>query len=192
MKDRILLDEILQTNRLFLRKRTLDDNAFIFEATRYEGFNEGMPWNAPETIKEMEDRYYKSLTDWINGTSFTFTIVEINQNHRVGMISIRKSENANVWNIGYWTHPKKQNMGYMSEAIIEVLNFGFTRLNAISIEAQYALWNIQSEKILIKSGMKKVEYIEKGFIKNDKWIEENRMEITNEEWKKRRRTTAST
>jgi ribosomal-protein-alanine N-acetyltransferase len=158
----------------------------IFEATRYEGFNDGMPWDPPETIKEMEERYYLTLENWINGVSYSFVIVEKDKRHRIGMISIRKTDMENKWDIGYWTHPEKQKNGFMKEAASIILEFGFSRLNAISIQAKYATWNIGSEKVLLKIGMKKMEYIERGFQKNGEWVKENRMEIMKEEWKNKK------
>lgn len=182
MNKRILLDERLETKRLILRSRIFDDNAFVFEATRYPGFNKGMPWEPPETIEEMYDRYHMTLKKWIDGEAYSFVIVDKDKNQRVGMISIRKTDRENAWDIGYWTHPEMQNMGYMKEAATEILEFGFKRLKAISIEAKYALWNTSSERVLKSIGMKYIEYIAKGFEKNGEWVEENRVEIKYKEW----------
>lgn len=43
MNERILIDERLYTQRFYLRSRKLDDSSFIFEETRYTGFNGGIP-----------------------------------------------------------------------------------------------------------------------------------------------------
>ena len=181
-----MLDYKLETNRIYLRSRIFDDNAFVYEATRYEGFNDGMPWNAPLSIKEMEDRYYLTLENWINAIAYSFVIIEKNTDYRLGIISIRKTEILNKWDIGYWIHPEKQRMGFMKEAASKIIEFGFLELMADSIQAKYALWNIASERVLLNCGMKNVEFIEKGFEKNGEWVKENRMEITKLEWELRK------
>jgi len=189
--NRILIDERLYTKRLYLRSRIYDDNVFIFEATQYPGFNDGMPWNPLKSIEESDEKYRQSQNKWINGTSYSFIGVQKETNKRVGMISIRKESEDGKWSIGYWTHPEMQNMGYMTEMVEEIIKFGFERLSAESIEAKCAIWNEASEKVLLKSGMNVKEHLEKGFEKNGKWIEENRMEIGIKEWKsiKSRRLT---
>jgi [ribosomal protein S5]-alanine N-acetyltransferase len=62
------------------------------------------------------------------------------------------------------------------------LEFGFKQLGATRIEASHALWNIASQRVLEKIGMKFIEYIPQGFQKQGQWIEENKMGITKEEW----------
>lgn len=182
MSSRILIDEYLETDRLMLRCRQFDDNVFIFEATRYKGFNDGMSWDPPQTIKELEERYYGTITNWINGNSYSFIVIDKTINHRIGMISIRMTETLNKWSIGYWVHPEKQRQGYMKEAVARILQFGFERLNAESIQAQYAVWNISSEKVLTHNGFKFVESIDQGFQKNNEWVKENKMEITRKQF----------
>ena len=182
MDDRILIDERLYTKRLYLRSRKMDDNSFVFEATRYDGFNDGMPWNRPNSIEELMERYYISQNAWISGTAYSFVIVNKADEQRVGMISIRVTDKDNIWDIGYWTHPAFQGKGIMTECVSVILEFGFNRLKASSIEAKCATWNKASGRIMEKNGMKNVEYLEKGFEKNGTWVGEYRMEITRSMW----------
>jgi ribosomal-protein-alanine N-acetyltransferase len=184
MAGRILIDEKIRTGRLLLRSRIFDDNAFVFEASRYEGFNDGMPWDPPASIEEMYDRYHATLEKWVRGEAYSFVIVDRESEQRVGMISIRKTERDGAWDIGYWTHPELQNRGYMREAVKAILEFGFARLGARSIEAKYATWNVKSERVLLRNGMRFAEFLERGFEKHGAWVQENRVEITREEWKK--------
>lgn len=184
MHERILIDERLYTKRLYLRSRKIDDNSFIFEATRYDGFNDGMPWNPPESIEGMMPWYYSAQSAWINGTAYAFVAVDRVTEQRVGMISIRKTEQENLWNIGYWTHPAFQGKGIMTECVSAILEFGFNKLQALAIEAKYATWNKSSGRVMELNGMKNAGYIEKGFEKNGTWVEEYRMEITKETWNK--------
>jgi len=73
----------------------------------------------------------------------------------------------------------------MRKALQRVLAFRFSSLSANCIEACYALWNKGSEKVLQRNGMTFEKYIEKGFEKNGKWVEENLLAIEKGNWLKR-------
>jgi len=66
-------------------------------------------------------------------------------------------------NIGYDLKPEYWNRGYMSEALNEVLDFGFNKLEINRIEAEVMRGNKGSERVLSKLDFKK-----KGFLK--KWM----------------------
>ncbi len=70
----------------------------------------------------------------------------------------------------------------MTESAKSLIEFGFDRLGAIRIEASHALWNKANQRVLEKTGMKFIEHIPQGFQKQGKWIEENKMGITKDEW----------
>jgi len=178
---KISIDKCLTGKRVVLRSRKIDDNAFVFEASQYPGFTDGMAWDAPMTIEEIMPRYYMALEDWIKGDAYSFVIQDNDSLERIGMISIRKKDEDGNWNIGYWTHPERQGKGYMTESVILILEYGFKILGAITIDAQYATWNIASERVLNKAGFIFVERIEEGLLKDGKWIPENRMLIGREE-----------
>ena len=72
----------------------------------------------------------------------------------------------------------------MTESAEEILKLGFETLGASRIEAYHALWNVKSERVLQRVGMNFIEYIPQGFIKKGKWVEENKLAITKEEWEK--------
>lgn len=177
----IPLTTTLQTERLILRKPSLADFPHIFSATRYEGFNDGMPWEPPKEESELMEPFKRGIKAWECQEGFGFSIYEKNNQDFIGRISIRKEEDE-IWNIGFWTHPLQQKKGYMTEAVGAILQFGFEQLNAERIEACYALWNKASEQVLKKNGMDFIEYIEKGFMKKGLWVEENLVGIRREQW----------
>ena len=177
-------DIIINTDRCKLRITKREDISFIFSATRYKGFNDGMLWDAPENEAELIDSYQDGVTKaWHERQSYGFTICEQLNDKPLGRINIRKDSDE-VWTIGFWLHPESQGKGYMTESVIAILELGFETLGAERIEAYHALWNKKSEKVLKKVGMHFVEYIPQGFIKKGKWVEENKLAITKEEWNK--------
>lgn len=180
--------KILRTYRInskccILRCISEQDIPHILSATRFQGFNDGMLWEPPQSIEELNEPFKKSIQAWDSGSAYTFTIESANKNAFIGRISIRKYEAEGIWNIGFWTHPEHQRKGYMTEAAKVIVEFGFTVLGADRIEAYHALWNTASEKVLKNVGMKFVRYIPQGFQKHGKWVDENLLAIEREAWK---------
>jgi ribosomal-protein-alanine N-acetyltransferase len=176
---------IIQTERLLLRIPSRDDFQRIFSATRYKGFNDGMPWEPPKSPGYLEGPLKRSLNSWEKGEGYSFTIEFQNNPGLCGRISIRKTNDARVWNVGFWAHPDVQGKGIITEALEGVLEFGFCELNAIRIEACFAIWNKASKRVLEKNNFKYVDHIPKGFIKKGKWVPEDLMAINRDEWESR-------
>ncbi|PHN07873.1 GNAT family N-acetyltransferase [Flavilitoribacter nigricans] len=175
----------LETLRLRLGMPAPEDLPFIFSASRYPGFTDGMLWYPPENMEELEEPLQRAISAWERGEAYAFTIADKHTSDFYGRISIRPTSEAGGWNIGFWTHPDHQGKGIMSEAVGAVIEFGFTQLQAREIEACHAIWNKASERVLQKNGMRLVRYIEKGFKKHGKWVDENLLAISREEWEGR-------
>ena len=174
---------VLETARCRLRIARKEDIPFIYSATRYQGFNDGMLWDAPETEAELVRSYEDGLVAWRDRQSYGFTICRKIDGEPLGRINIRL-ESDRVWTIGFWLHPKQQGNGYMTESVKAILELGFTTLNAEVIEAYHALWNVKSEKVLKMAGMKFVEHVPQGFVKHGKWVAENKLSVSRSEWSK--------
>jgi ribosomal-protein-alanine N-acetyltransferase len=76
--------------------------------------------------------------------------------------------------IGYEIHKEYQNQGYMSEAIKEVINYGFKKMNLNRIEALIDPTNENSIRIVEKNGFKR-EGILRGHYKNGNEFEDSIM-----------------
>jgi len=176
----------IETARCRLRKVAREDIPFVFSATRYPGFCDGMRWSPPSTEAELVEPLEKHAAAWDAGEEYTFTIVTRDGARPVGRISIRCVE-ADCWNIGFWTHPLHQRRGYMTEAAAAVLEFGFRELSAGKIEAASATWNAASRSVLQKIGMSFARHVPQGFQKDGRWIAEDVFAITRTEWSSRPR-----
>jgi ribosomal-protein-alanine N-acetyltransferase len=142
MNVNIPLDYTIKTKRLALRIPSKNDIPFIFKATRYVGFNDGMLWDPPKNMEELNEPFVRNINSWKKGKSFTFSIDLKGSKNFVGRISIRKTGNDNNFSVGFFTIPEFYGSGYMSEALEGVLDFGFKILKANTIEACHALWNV--------------------------------------------------
>lgn len=178
------LNYIIQTPNFRLRIPDESDFDFVFSASRYPGFNDGMLWDPPVDRSELIAPLERSRKAWMDGTAFNFTIETNGENPaRLGRITIRVDGGEGIWNVGFWTHPEHQGKGVMTEALAAILAFGFQELGAARISARYAVWNKASEKVLINNRLAFSMYIEKGFQKNGNWVSENEMVITAAAWK---------
>jgi [ribosomal protein S5]-alanine N-acetyltransferase len=175
-------DFTIETARCLLRCPSAEDLPDIFSATRFAGFNDGMQWEPPATIDELDEPLRENFLAWDEGKMFVFTIADPASDRLIGRVGIRKTERMNVWNLGFWTHPEHQGRGYMTEAVTAIMAFGFDLLGATHIEASYALWNKSSKRVLEKVGMKFIAYIPHAFQKKGRWIETNKMRINKQEW----------
>jgi len=171
------LDFHLLTPRCRLRLPNETDIPHVFSATRYTGFNDGMLWEPPSSKEELWEPLKRSLRAWSAGEAFTFTIEKEADHEFFGRISIRPTNDPEVWNIGFWTHPKHQRQGLMTEAARAVIDFGFGTLGAKAVEARHATWNTPSRKTLERVGMKEVGYIARGFQKHGVWVDEYLMRV---------------
>lgn len=175
-------DLTILTPRCQLRIPSEKDIPFVFSATRHPGFNDGMLWEPPATIGELQEPLRKCIQAWEQGLSYSFTIDGRHGGEFIGRISVRHTSEPGVWDLGYWTHPDQQGKGYMSEAVQSIVRFGFESLQAGRIEAAYATWNIPSKVVLEKAGLSFVKHLPEGFQKRGQWIAEDQVAVTRTAW----------
>jgi len=167
----------IETERFLLRIPNANDIPYIFSATRFEGFNDGMLWDPPENISELIEPLKRGNKAWELGKAYSFTVLKKGDPKLIGRIGIRRTDSPEVWSVGFWTHPESQNQGVMTETLAAILAFGFETLGAKRIEAGHAIWNKASERVLKKNGMQFVRFIEKGYMKKGEWVAENLLAI---------------
>jgi len=177
----IPFDTEISSERLRLRKFSKSDIPFVFSASRYEGFCDGMHWEPPISEDELIAPYEDNLESWKEGVGYTFTIERSIDRVAVGRICIRKQNDA-VWDFGFWTHPDFYGLGYMTEATISLMNYGFTELLATEIQASHAVWNMASRRVLEKAGFQFSKHIPKVIEKNGKWVDEDLLVISRLQW----------
>ena len=144
-----------------------------------------MAWSPPDDEEELVAPYERNAATWESGDGFTFTIEARSDGRRLGRIAIRRKE-GDRWNVGYWTHPECQGRGFMTEALLAVLEFGFSSLGAEVVEAGCTEWNTPSRRVLEKVGMSFARHVAEGFRKEGVWISEDMFEITRTVWEERR------
>jgi ribosomal-protein-alanine N-acetyltransferase len=166
------IDTVLDTPRCVLRVVSEADIPFLWSATRFAGFNDGMRWDAPNQPEEFIEVTRLNLHSWKLGDQFSFTVVEKTSGAPIGRVGIRKDARENVWAVGYWVHPGHWGKGFAVEATRALIEFGFSQLGAAEITVAHATWNNQSKRVVEKLGFRFVRENPCGFIKRGRPVPE--------------------
>jgi [ribosomal protein S5]-alanine N-acetyltransferase len=161
----------LETERLLLRRFVLEDAEDMFQYGSDPEVTKYLTWDTHQTIDDSTgfikytlDRYEKDETgDW--------GIVLKENNKFIGSCGFVWVEEKNkCGHIGYVLSRKYWNKGIMSEAIRELVQFGFESMNLNRIESVHCLPNEASGKVMKKAGMQFEGVIRKRmFSKNQFW-----------------------
>lgn len=144
----------VETERLILRQRTLEDAEDIFA---YASLPE-ICWPAGfPPVKTVEDeRYYletvypQNLTD--NKIPSGYGITRKGQDKVIGSVDFNHRHEDDVLEIGYILHPDYWGRGYVPEAARALIDLAFKELNLHKIELTCFGYNLQSQRVAEKLG----------------------------------------
>jgi ribosomal-protein-alanine N-acetyltransferase len=143
----------LETERLFLRNISIEDREFIFsqfsnnEVTKY--LYDAQPvidiQGADEIINDYLKPEPRGHHRWI--------IVRKNDNKKIGTCGFHCWDTTlNQCDIGYDLYPDFQRMGYMFEALQEIINFAWNDMKVTCINACIYVDNLPSIRLVEKLG----------------------------------------
>ncbi|MFI8706726.1 GNAT family N-acetyltransferase [Bacillus sp. NPDC077411] len=151
--ERLRLIEINQTN-----SQNIYDIFSLEEVTRYYGMN---PFNKVEQAIQMINSFAKNFQE---KRAIRWGIVAKETGDFVGTVGFN---NLQLWSkrseIGYDIHPAFWRKGYASEAVKEVLAYGFQELDLFRIGAITYPENTASSHLLLKLGFQE-EGLLRGYI----------------------------
>ncbi len=144
----------LETDRLILRKLTLEDATDVFEYAREPDVARYLTWEPHRSIDDskgflnfMIERYKDNqVSDW--------GIVLKENNKLIGTVGfIRWSPDNFRAEVGYALSKEYWGQGMMTEAVKEIMKFGFDKMELNRIEGRTWIENIGSQAVLKKAGM---------------------------------------
>lgn len=162
--------ETLETERLFLRKLSPKDFAYVFanyskaDIMTFFGFQSEEEY---QTAKLKSDKGYATY----NRSIAFFQLIDKTTNSVIGACGFhnwyfdhRRAE------IGYnmFTDDFKGN-GFMSEALEKIIDYGFTKMNLHRIEALVGTQNVPSLKLMEKFHFTKEGILKEHYFINDKF-----------------------
>ena len=146
----------LQTSRLHLRELSLADLKVVHHLHYLPEVDEFNTLGIPDSLATTEHL----LADWLvqqqaaPRTSYIFYAQRIDSKEFVGLIALSLGKanfkNGEVW---YKFMPAHWGQGLTTEALTELLKFGFDHLHLHRIEAGCAVENVASIRVLEKAGM---------------------------------------
>lgn len=148
---------ILKTERLKLRPFEADDVQAIASYSTRDEFIRFMPL-PPQTLESaanfvgaiVAEGQPNSKNDW------HFAIQVADADHPIGTIRIGIREpNHRQGDVGYALHPDHWGKGYMTEALCDILAFGFKELSLERIWATADIRNVASWRVMEKAGMER-------------------------------------
>jgi RimJ/RimL family protein N-acetyltransferase len=146
------------TKRLVLSSLEDSDVDEIFFLRSDPGVNRFVKRPAPKNKKEALAVIQKLRTGVAEGESFFWRFSLKGGSRLIGTICLWNfSEDRKTAEIGYDLHPNLQGKGYMNEAFVSVLNYGFTQLSLTNIEAYTHFKNRRSLNLLRHNGFKHIE-----------------------------------
>lgn len=174
----------MTTQRLRLKAADISEVDFVWSATRFNGFNNGLAWDTPGDKSELMDAAIRGQERWKKGQSFTFTSELLATGEPVGRTGTSRVESSSEWSFGFWVHPAYWGNGYAPEAGHAVLEFLFSTLHASKVLTAHAIWNSRSQKVIEKLGFKFTGETDCGFIKNGHPVAEYEYALSNPDFDK--------
>lgn len=142
----------------------------------------------PDTVEDpnaFASRCSARLREIQMGTGFGFGLfVDGAFRGEVNLNTIQRGARQNAY-VGYWVDRAVAGEGYMPEAVVAVLRFGFEQLDLHRIQISIVPRNASSIRVVDKIGLRP-EGIAVGYLQiNGVWEDHIRYAITAEEWAER-------
>lgn len=174
----------IYTKRLFLREISLKDAQILLEY-----------WSDPEVTKYLNVTTFKTIEQSMNMIRVLHSLYKSKEGIRWAIV-LRKT-NEVIGTCGYNTHVKKSSRGeigyelgrkywgngYASEAVKEVIRYGFNSMKLNRIEAFTVPEALSSINLLKKFGFKKEGMLREYGYWNGRFWDENIYSLLKRDWK---------
>lgn len=151
---------VIEGEKIRLRKIKLEDGNELFKYYSNENVHRYLDWNGPKTL----ERSYEVIKIWnkgyIDGWIIRFAIADKVTDKIIGTIFLNEFQGKRA-EVGYELSENYWRNGIMSEAIKEVISFGFKELGLVRIQAFVCEENIASRSLLKKFNFKEEGYLRK-------------------------------
>ena len=164
----------IETDRLLLRKVTMDDVHSIFNNWAKDPENvKYVTWQAHKSIEETKKIVSSWISEYENLNCYRWMITLKETNEVIGGIDVvMLFESFECCEIGYILSKKYWNKGIMTEAFHEVLKYLFKKVGFHRIQAKHHVANPASGRVMEKNGLK-YEGILRKICKNNNgvWVD---------------------
>jgi len=161
----------LETDRLVLRPPMKKDIPALFRHLNHPAISQTtlhIPY--PYTRKDAMTWVTKNKQEIVRGLSYSFAITSKKTNQMIGAIGLHINSEHNRAEAGYWIAVPHWNKGVATEALIRIMEFGFTIIGLHKIYATHLIHNPSSGRVMEKAGMKKEGKLIEHYRKGDDYI----------------------
>ncbi len=145
----------LNTEHLMLRKLKTCDTDDMYEYARLPQVTQYLTW-IEHPNKAYTHRYLEFIKDqYADGDFYDWALILKDREKMIGTCGFTSFDvQNNSAEIGYVVNPEYQSNGYATEAVREVMRFGFMNLNLHRITARFIDGNTASLAVMKKCGMR--------------------------------------
>jgi [ribosomal protein S5]-alanine N-acetyltransferase len=163
---------VLETRRLLLRRVTNDDVNEVFAMRSNPATMKYIPRPLITNTDEALDHIAMIDSKVINNEGINWAITFKGDPKLIGIIGHYRIKPENFrCEIGYMILPEYNAMGIVTEAVREVVGYGFEKMGMHSIEAIIDPGNIASERVLQKNGFVKEAHLVENEFYNGKFLD---------------------
>jgi RimJ/RimL family protein N-acetyltransferase len=144
--------EIIETERLLLRKPRMDDTPAVFEGwAKHPEVTRFLTWRPHQNVEQSQALLQKSIAAWDGETNFRYLLEVKADASLAGMIEMRME--LFKMSFGYTGAIQQWGKGYMTEATRAVIEWALQQPNIFRIYATADVDNAPSRRVLEKAGM---------------------------------------
>lgn len=176
----------LETPRLRLRKLTMRDAQDIFAYSRDPQVAKYVLWDAQTSLADARAYLRYMLRKYRMGEPASWGIEWKASRQIIGTIGFMwiQRENAAA-EVGYSLHRAYWNQGIMTEALQELIQYGFGTMNLNRIEAQHETQNPASGAVMRKCGMTKEGTLRQRLMNKGRFVDVDLYAILRRDYLKR-------
>ncbi|MBL7996050.1 GNAT family N-acetyltransferase [bacterium] len=163
---------LLSTVRLDLRQVRLDDAYSLFGLRSDPRVMKFMDKPLMQSVDEALEAIQKIENAVAANESITWAISLKNEANMIGTIGFWKIiKEHHRAEIGYLLHPDHWGKGLMQEAIVPILNYGFSIMRLHSVEANVNTGNAVSIRFLEKNGFVREAFFKENYYFNGQFLD---------------------
>ena len=145
--------EVIETERLRLRRPTLEDAGVLFETYMSEKIvTEYLAWTPHETVTETAEFLQQTIDAWDLRMGHRAWVIE-RKTDSSPMGTIGSSVSFHRVEVGFALGSAFWGSGYMPEALVAVCDAAFSDERIARVQAMCDVENIRSARVLEKAGM---------------------------------------
>lgn len=175
----------LETERLVLRKITMEDAEDIYDYASDEEVPRYMTWNTHKNIDNTKAFINFILKRYEMDDAGEWGIILKRTGRLIGCIGFANKDEINRRaEVGYVLSRKYWGQGIMPEALRRILQFGFEEMGLNRIECCHFLPNERSGRVMQKAGMSFEGIAREKFYKKEKYWDLKQYAIIKADWDK--------